>query len=94
MLKKAINCINPNLISIYQKTANLEQVTEKIIRHIPKELQKFVSIASYDKGILTLSYHNAAIGNELRYFLPELRTNLRCKEKMYQLVQIKSVQKR
>ncbi len=94
MLKKAINCINPNLISIYQKSINIDQISIRVLHHIPEHLQSSIKIASYEKGTLTLAFNNTAIANELRYLVPELRSALRQKENMHQLTQIKLVQKR
>ena len=93
MLKNAINCINPNIISIYKKSADLESMNDKILKHLPSSVRTQVSIASYDKGVLVLCYHNNAISNELRFLLPELRSKLRSNEMMYTLVNIKTVYK-
>lgn len=94
MLKKAINCVNKNLLSLYQKSADLEAINNKVLKHIPESIRPHISIASYDKGILVLSYRSAAIANELRYLLPELRSNLRSQEQMYTLVNIKTLFKK
>lgn len=89
MLKKAVNCLNPNLIKIYKKTAEIEQLSAKIIKHLPSQLQSKIHIASFDKGQLVLKAIDPAIRTELRYLLPELRENLRSKEQLYSLVNIR-----
>lgn len=89
MLKKAINCINSNLVSIYQKSIDMEQLSKKVMRHIPQHLQASVKVAGFEKGTLSLTLNNHSVANELRYLLPELRSDLRQKEHMHQLVQIK-----
>ena len=91
MLKKAINCINKNLISIYSKSAELEQLGEQINKHLPKNFIKHVKIASFDKGVLIISCKNSMMANELRFLLPELRTTLRQQEKLYNLANIKLI---
>lgn len=92
MLKKAINCINPNILGLYKKSADLEHVSHKILKHLPEKMLGEVKIASFDKGLLVLSYNKQAIASELRYLIPELRNNLRVKEKLYNIVNIKIIQ--
>lgn len=89
MLKKAINCINPNLVSIYQKSIDMDQLSKKVMRHIPQHLHSSVKVAGFEKGTLSLTLNNNTVANELRYLIPELRSDLRQKEQMHQLIQIK-----
>ena len=93
MLKKAINCINSNLVNIYQKSIDVDQLSNKVLPLLPKHLQSYVTIASFEKGTLVLAYKNSSIANELRYLVPELRDTLRQKAQMHQLTQIKLIQK-
>lgn len=93
MLKKAINCINSNLVNIYQKSIDVGQLSNKVLPLLPKHLQPYVNIASFEKGTLVLTFKNSSIANELRYLIPELRNELRQKAQMHQLVQIKLIQK-
>ncbi len=92
MLKKAINCINPNILELYKKSADMSNVSNKILQHLPSRIRSEVNVASFDKGLLVLSYKKPAIASELRYLIPELRTQLRVKENLYNLVNIKIIQ--
>lgn len=93
MLKKAINCINPNLVNIYQKSIDVGQLSNKVLPLLPSHLQPHVNVASFEKGTLVLTYKNSSIANELRYLVPELRNALRQKAQLHQLAQIKLIQK-
>ena len=79
---------------MYKKSVDLDAMNNNILKYLPESIRYQVTIASYDKGILVLAYKNAAIANELRFLLPELRSNLRSKEMMYTLVNIKTLLKR
>ncbi len=89
MLKKAINCINPQLIKMYKKSSEVETLQLQVMKYLPSHLKEKTTIASFDNGQLVLNAKTAAASTELRYLLPELRTQLRQKENLYQLVNIK-----
>ena len=91
MFKKAINCINNNMLELYKKTAETEHLSEKVTNHLPERFKSNVTIASYDKGQLVLRANTAPLRTELRYLLPDLRDNLRQKESLYTLIDIKII---
>ena len=89
MMKKAVNCINPELIKLYSNSAKLEKITSLIATQLPKHLQGKVFAASFNKGVLLLSSEQPAHASELRYLIPNLRNTLRNTEGLYHLVSIK-----
>lgn len=91
MLKKAVNCINTDLLKMYQNSANLEQLDGLVLRQLPKHLHTFVKVSNFKNGLLTLCFSTPGSGNELRYLVPELITKLRTNEKLYNLVSIKLI---
>lgn len=88
MIKKAVNCINADMLQLYKKTAERDQVASKVKAYLPEHLQDHVQINSFDKGILSLSATSQACLTELRYLLPDLRNKLRQQAHFYQLVNI------
>ena len=91
MLKKAINCINPNLVSIYKKTAALTDLAQGLSKYLPEHLKTQVTVTGYEKGVMILCCRTPSASTELRYLLPELRNQLRSKEKLYALTNIKII---
>jgi hypothetical protein len=89
MTKSIINCINQDLLNIYQKSAEIEQLEKTISNYLPENAKAYVKIASFNKGTLTLSCSRQDIAYELRYQLPEIRNQLR--KELFQLAQIKLV---
>lgn len=89
MMKKAVNCINKNLVSLYQASAKLESLNHQILNFLPKHVQSQIKVISFEKGQLTLKALSPTISTELRFLLPELRTQLRQEAGLYQLVSIK-----
>lgn len=89
MAKKIINCLNHDLLSIYQKTADLEKLTAMLRQYIPSQFHDKVNVSGFSKGTLSIQVNDQRLMSKFRFMLPELRETLRKKENMYNLGTIK-----
>jgi len=90
-MKKISRCINQQLTSLYTKAEKLLWLNQRILNHLPSHLASHCKVANFEQGTLTLVVTTQAFATELRYRLPELRSNLRKNEKLYELVTIKLI---
>lgn len=81
-------CLNDKLTKIGERTLQLEALHEKVMLHLPQELQAHCRVGSFNQGQLVLVVDAAVWASELRYQLPTLRDQLRS-DGIYQLVSIK-----
>lgn len=89
-MKRISSCLNKQLSTICQKVMQLDALQEKIIQHLPSNLQPHCQVASFNNGCLLLTVDDACWATELRYASMELRDALR-KNGMYQLASIKII---
>ena len=90
-MRSISQCLNKNLSDICKKSIQIEALNLIIKKYIPDHIQPFCHVGSFTSGCLKLVLFNPNFGTELRYFLPELRDQLRGQEKLYQLSNIKIV---
>ncbi len=83
------NCINKQLVTLCQRSMQLEELHDKISKLLPCELAKGCQVSSFDKGCLILTTTDASWASQLRYLVFELRDKLRTEGGMYQLLSIK-----
>lgn len=88
-MKSIKYCLNKQLSDICQRSIQLEELSEKVLQFIPKELAPHCQVASFNKGCLILSTTDGHWASLLRYALPELRDALRKEAQIYQLTSIK-----
>ena len=66
----------------------LEELSQLVLCHLPKELQAHCQVGSFKGGKLILLTPQSTWATQLRYFAPELRDLLRTKAKLHQLVSV------
>jgi hypothetical protein len=71
------NCINKQLVSLCQRSVQLEELHNKISQLLPCELAKGCQVSNFDKGCLTITTTDASWASQLRYLVFELRDKLR-----------------
>lgn len=76
---------------MYNKTALLAKLSDKLTHHLPSPFQNQVSLASFENGTMTLAVKDNAVSAKLRFYLPTLRDQLRKEEKLYTLRNIKII---
>lgn len=81
-------CLNKQLADLCQRSARLEELSNKVTRLLPPALAGECQVGSFNKGCLVITTTNGAWASQLRYALPELRDKLR-KEGMHHLSSIK-----
>lgn len=88
-MRHIASCLNPKLAHLCQQSIKLETFNEIIKRFLPKELQSYCKVGSFNQGRLQLIVADSAWASQLRYMLPELRDKLRREAKIFQLSSIK-----
>ena len=88
-MKHIARCLNPKLVTICEKTIQLETLNLMIIKYLPPELHTHCHVGSFNQGCLVLVIDDPSWATQLRFMLPELRDNLRIKAGLYQLSSIK-----
>lgn len=83
-------CLNKQLLTICQKSMQLESLNINVKQFLPAHLQEHCRVSHFEKGIMTLTVDESVWANELRYFLSEIRDKLRKDAGLYQLVSIKT----
>lgn len=87
-MRKLVNCFNSRLVKIYASAAQIEAVDKKVNMHLDNDLQAHCKVRSFDQGCITIEV-DSAWASRLRYALPQLRNQLRIKERLYSLRSIK-----
>ena len=90
-MKKISRCINQQLTSLYAKAEKLLWLNQRVLNHLPSHLAPHCKVANFEQGTLTLVVNTQVFATEMRYRLPELRSNLRKNEKLYELITIKLI---
>jgi len=90
-MRSISRCLNKQLVDICQQSVQLEELSSKVLQHLPENLAKSCTVGSFSKGCLILNTLDAAWASQLRYMIPELRDKLRKDSGMYQLSSIKVV---
>lgn len=84
-MRKITQCLNKQLLTLCERSVQLEELSNKIMRFLPADLAKECLVGSFSKGCLVLTTTDAAWASQLRYAIPELRDKLRKEAGMYQL---------
>lgn len=84
-------CLNKNLSNICRKAIQLEALNGLVNQYLPDTIKPHCQVGSFTNGCLKLVLNSHTWTTELRYCLPELRDQLRSKERIYQLSSIKVV---
>jgi hypothetical protein len=74
---KPVNDYNVKVLHHLQaKVAELRCLQQKILSHLPKELQPYCRVANFHAGELKLAVASSAWAMRLRYVIPELLKTL------------------
>lgn len=87
MPRPIAQCLNKQLTTIYQRSADLVALDKQIKTYLKANLRDQCHVGNFNKGCLTLVVADPC-AMELRYELPSLRDYLRNEAGLYQLISI------
>ena len=88
-MRRINQCLNPRLLDICKRTAQLEELNIKLNTYLPQTLQERCHVGSFNGGCLVIVTDNSVWASQIRYVLPEIRDKLRKEGGIYQLTSIK-----
>lgn len=86
-MRRVNQCLNPQLLSLYKQGLEIEKYDQMVQALLPDSLKEACRVASFHQGRLILAITKLNLATELRFFLPELRNQLR-QQGLYQLIHI------
>lgn len=90
-MKHIRDCFNAQFKAISLQVTQIQALNQQIHQYLPEILKNQCWVIGFQSGNLTLGTTNSSWATQLRYFLPELRDQLRTKNNLYQLSSIKIV---